>query len=67
METLVVLSVQRLLCVTCPSYLKHLSFRRVCRLVLGIWLVVLGISVPPLTGWGRYVPETSGLRQEKKK
>ena len=31
------------------------------KIVLSIWVYSLALSLPPLVGWGRYVPELSGL------
>ena len=37
------------------------SHGQAAKIILGIWLYSLGLSLPPLFGWGRYVPELSGL------
>ena len=37
------------------------SYRTVGTIICGIWLYSFALSLPPLFGWGRYVPEISGL------
>ncbi len=36
--------------------------RRASQLSAAIWIAVLAMTVPPLLGWGKYIPETSGIR-----
>jgi len=36
---------------------KPLTFTKVFMMVLFIWGYAIGISVPPLVGWGRFIPE----------
>lgn len=43
------------------SYEKVTSHRTSLIIICLIWIYSLCISVPPLLGWGRYVPEVSGL------
>ena len=37
------------------------TFTTVSRIICLVWLCSLTLSLPPLFGWGRYVPELSGL------
>ena len=60
--TLCVLSLQRLLCIAWPKRYKGISYNRVAQIITLVWIAVLSISIPPLVGWGKYVPETSGIR-----
>ena len=43
------------------SYEKVTSHKTSLSIICIIWLYSFSISVPPLLGWGRYVPEVSGL------
>ena len=63
MLTLCVLAVCRL-----GSYLQYgrmngkvTSFCAALQITCAIWLCAMALSLPPLFGWGRYVPEISGL------
>ena len=38
-----------------------LSFCTISKLILFIWIYALTLSLPPAFGWGRYVPELSGI------
>ena len=40
---------------------KVSSFKTAIQIMSAIWLYSLILSLPPLFGWGRYVPELSGL------
>jgi hypothetical protein len=40
---------------------KVSSFYEASKIVLVLWILSAALSVPPLLGWGRYVPEFSGL------
>ena len=40
---------------------KVQSLRTVTRIIGIIWIYALALSLPPLFGWGKYVPELSGL------
>ena len=37
------------------------SFKRAVTIICVIWMYSFALSLPPLFGWGRYVPEISGL------
>ena len=37
------------------------SFYSATKIICIIWLYSSALSLPPLLGWGRYVPELSGL------
>ena len=32
-------------------------------LVLVSWIISLVLAIPPLIGWGQYLPESAGIRQ----
>ena len=63
MVTLCVLSMSRMC--------SFLPFRRIdgkisslgtaLKITVAIWLYSMCLSLPPLFGWGRYIPEVSGL------
>ena len=40
---------------------KISSFSTAFKITAAIWIYSLSLSVPPLFGWGRYIPEVSGL------
>ena len=40
---------------------KVSSFYEATKLILVLWVLSAALSVPPLLGWGRYIPEFSGL------
>ena len=40
---------------------KVTKYYTALKIVLSIWAYSLALSLPPLAGWGRYVPELSGL------
>ena len=40
---------------------KVSSFYTAAKILLTVWLCAFSLSLPPLMGWGRYVPEMSGL------
>ena len=40
---------------------KVSSFQTAAKILVVVWLCALSLSLPPLIGWGRYVPEMSGL------
>jgi hypothetical protein len=44
-----------------PMNGKVNTFWAATKIVLSIWVYSLALSLPPLLGWGRYVPELSGL------
>ena len=63
MMTLTVLSICRMAAFF-PFYGidgKVSSYRSSLKLVSVTWLYSLTLSVPPIFGWGKYVPELSGL------
>ena len=45
----------------CKNDREGLSFHTTTKILRLIWLYALALSLPPLFGWGRYVPELSGL------
>ena len=48
-------------CRFCKNDREGLSFPTTTKILRLIWLYALALSLPPLFGWGRYVPELSGL------
>ena len=40
---------------------KISSFATAFKITAAIWIYSLALSMPPLFGWGRYIPEVSGL------
>ena len=44
---------------------KVSSFSTCRKIITAIWLYSLVLSLPPVFGWGSYVPELSGLGQEQ--
>ena len=40
---------------------KISSFATAFKITTAIWIYSLALSMPPLFGWGRYIPEVSGL------
>ena len=38
-----------------------LSFNTISKFIFLIWMYALALSIPPVFGWGRYVPELSGV------
>ena len=40
---------------------QKLSFTASTKIICLVWLCSLSLSLPPIFGWGRYVPELSGL------
>ena len=63
MLTLTVLSVCRMgaFFPLCGMDGKVSSYKTATKLLSAIWLYSLILALPPLFGWGRYVPELSGL------
>ena len=59
--TLAVLSLQRLLTLANPEHYKITSYKKSFLIITGIWLYTLCISIPPFFGFGKFVPETSGM------
>ena len=43
------------------SYEKVTSHKKSLQIISFIWIYSLALSFPPVIGWGRYVPEISGL------
>ena len=63
MLTLAALSLNRMLAFIplCNFDGKITSFAAAAKIVCLIWLYALALSLPPVFGWGRYLPEISGL------
>ena len=40
---------------------KISSFRSAVKVITILWVYSLTLALPPIFGWGRYVPELSGL------
>ena len=40
---------------------KVSSYHEAFKIITIIWLLSLVLTLPPLLGWGRYIPEFSGL------
>ena len=40
---------------------KISSFTTAIKVISAIWIYSLALALPPIFGWGRYVPELSGL------
>ena len=40
---------------------KISSFKSAVKVITLLWAYSLALALPPLFGWGRYVPELSGL------
>ena len=37
------------------------SVRAAMKVIVGVWMYAMALSLPPLFGWGRYTPDQSGL------
>jgi hypothetical protein len=63
MMTLSALSLNRMMCfVSIGNYDGKLSSYMSATKILGfVWLYSLALSIPPVFGWGKYLPEISGL------
>ena len=63
MMTLTVLSICRMAAFfpICGIDGKVTSFKISLKIVSTSWLYSLALSLPPVFGWGKYVPELSGL------
>lgn len=59
--SLAVLSVERCLTIRSPKKYKITSYRTSARIIWMVWLYSLCFSIPPFLGFGKYVPETSGM------
>ncbi|XP_067011411.2 pinopsin [Anabrus simplex] len=59
--TLMVLSFERYVMISRPFHTSHLSRKGALLMVAAIWLYSLMLTVPPLVGWGDYVPEAAGI------
>ncbi|XP_015260361.1 PREDICTED: melanopsin-like [Cyprinodon variegatus] len=58
MMTLTAIAVDRCLAITRPLVLLGgVSRRRLCVVVMGVWVYSLGWSLPPFFGWSAYIPE----------
>lgn len=60
--TLTVLAFERYLMIARPFRNNTLSFGRIKLTVALIWGYALALTVPPLFGWGEYVPEAANIR-----
>ena len=40
---------------------KVTNYCRAMKIIFSIWAYSLALSLPPILGWGRYVPEIAGL------
>ena len=63
MMTLCVLSVARMKNFLYAGRIsgKVSSYQEAFKIITIIWLLSLVLTLPPLLGWGRYIPEFSGL------
>ena len=61
--TLSALSLNRMMCfVNIGNFDGKLSsYKSVTKIICFVWLYSLALSLPPVIGWGRYLPEISGL------
>lgn len=58
MMTLTAIAADRCLAITRPlALLGGASRRRLCGVVVGVWVYSLGWSLPPFFGWSAYIPE----------
>ncbi|CAH1184718.1 unnamed protein product [Phyllotreta striolata] len=60
--TLTVLAFERYLIVSRPFRNHSLSRKDAVYLVIGIWIYSLLLTIPPLIGWGKFVPEAANIR-----
>ena len=63
MMTLCVLSVARMKNFLYAGRIsgKVSSYQEAFKIITIVWLLSLVLTLPPLLGWGRYIPEFSGL------
>ena len=63
MMTLSALSLNRMMCFVnigdCDG--KISSYVSATKIISCVWLYSMALSLPPVFGWGRYLPEISGL------
>ncbi|XP_075977244.1 pinopsin-like [Anticarsia gemmatalis] len=59
--TLTVISFERYMMVTRPLNSRHLSPKGAVMSVIFIWTYSLGLTTPPLMGWGQYVNEAANI------
>ena len=59
--TLMVLSIIRCIIVCYPTKASFISKRISTLSIIIVWVFAIIITIPPLIGWGEFVPESTGL------